>query len=259
MRMAKLPKTNWVSVGRCFVVIALSGLALLPIVGCAGGSGAGAGTGGSQAGSGGRAGGQSGSGGSANTAGANGGGGAFGGTGSTGAGGVTGQGGTSGAGGTSASGGAGSGGAAASGGRAGSGGGAGGGSGGASASGGQSGSGGSSGIGGVRLIQNFNQSWKFKRADVSGAEATAFDDSSWGNVGLPHSFSLPYFMAQTFYAGYGWYRKHFAVPASWSGKSVFLRVPGSVPAGADLRQRQAGRPTHRRLQRILDRHHVRHQ
>ena len=24
------------------------------------------------------------------------------------------------------------------------------------------------------------------------------------------------------YAGYGWYRKHFAVPASWSGKSVFL-------------------------------------
>ena len=222
MRMTKLPKTNWVSVGRCFVVVALSGLALLPIVGCGGGSGAGAGTGGSQTGSGGRAGGQSGSGGSANTAGANGGGGAFGGTGSTGAGGVTGQGGTSGAGGTSASGGAGSGGAAASGGRAGSGGGAGGGSGGASASGGQSGSGGSSGIGGVRLIQNFNQSWKFKRADVSGAEATAFDDSSWGNVGLPHSFSLPYFMAQTFYAGYGWYRKHFAVPASWSGKSVFL-------------------------------------
>ena len=71
-------------------------------------------------------------------------------------------------------------------------------------------------------IQNFNQSWKFKRADVSGAEATAFDDSSWADVGLPHSFDLPYFMSSKFYVGYGWYRKHFTVPSSWSGKSVFL-------------------------------------
>ncbi|HEY5958366.1 MAG TPA: sugar-binding domain-containing protein [Polyangiaceae bacterium] len=91
---------------------------------------------------------------------------------------------------------------------------------------GAAGTGGSS-IGGgsnasVRMIQNFNQSWKFKRADVTGAEASAFDDSAWGNVGLPHSFSLPYFMSPKFYVGYGWYRKHFAVPASWSGKSVFL-------------------------------------
>jgi hypothetical protein len=75
---------------------------------------------------------------------------------------------------------------------------------------------------GVRLIQNFNQAWKFKRADVSGAEVAAFDDTSWDNVGLPHSFSLPYFMASKFYVGYGWYRKHFVVPASWTGKSVSL-------------------------------------
>jgi hypothetical protein len=71
-------------------------------------------------------------------------------------------------------------------------------------------------------VQNFNQSWKFKRADVSGADATAFDDSSWENVGLPHSFSLPYFMASKFYVGYGWYRKHFSVPSSWTGKTVSL-------------------------------------
>jgi hypothetical protein len=75
---------------------------------------------------------------------------------------------------------------------------------------------------GVRVVQNFNQSWKFKRADVSGAEASAFDDAAWDNVGLPHSFSLPYFMASKFYVGYGWYRKHFAPPASWAGKSVSL-------------------------------------
>jgi beta-galactosidase len=96
------------------------------------------------------------------------------------------------------------------------------GAGGAPATGGQTGSGGSTGDSGLRLIQNFNQSWKFKRADVSGAEATAFDDSSWGDVGLPHSFDLPYFMSPKFYVGYGWYRKHFTVPSSWSGKSVSL-------------------------------------
>ena len=75
---------------------------------------------------------------------------------------------------------------------------------------------------GARLIQNFNQSWKFKRADVSGADATTFDDSSWDNIGLPHSFGLPYFASTKFYVGYGWYRKHFSVPSTWSGKSVFL-------------------------------------
>jgi beta-galactosidase len=106
-------------------------------------------------------------------------------------------------------------------------------SGGGGAAGGAVGAGGQTGAGGTtsidagqpssaRLIQNFNQSWKFKRADVSGAEATSFDDSAWGNVGLPHSFSLPYFMSPKFYVGYGWYRKHFNVPAAWSGKSVFL-------------------------------------
>jgi beta-galactosidase len=219
-----------VTVEQCVVAIVLGSLAVSPVVGCAGGSRSGAGTGGSQSGSRGGAGGQPGSGGAQNTGGAGSGGtgdGAFGGAGSSGTGGVTGTGGSSGASGTSASGGAGSGGAgaggtAAAGGRAGSGGAAGGGSGGGSGSGGQAGAGGSSGPGGVRLIQNVNQSWKFKRADVSGAEASAFDDSSWENVGLPHSFSLPYFMASKFYVGFGWYRKHFSIPTSWTGKNVSL-------------------------------------
>ena len=57
---------------------------------------------------------------------------------------------------------------------------------------------------------------------MSGAEATGFDDSSWSDIGLPHSFNLPTFLNAKFYAGYGWYRKHFAVPATWSSKNVFL-------------------------------------
>ena len=204
------------SIRQCVVAVALGGLVLTPVVGCGGGGAHGTGTGGGQPGSGG----QSGSGGTTNTGGTNGGG-----AGTPGTGGVTGKGGSSGGGGMSASGGAGAGGAgaggtAASGGRAGNG--AGGGSGGASGNGGQAGSAGASGGSDVRVIQNFNQSWKFKRADVTGADATDFDDTSWDDVGLPHSFSLPYFMSSKFYVGYGWYRKHFTVPPTWSNKSVFL-------------------------------------
>ena len=143
------------------------------------------------------------------------------------AGGAQGGGGISATGGNSQGGSGGNGaGGAATGGKTGGGGSAGAGSGGTPGNGGQTGAGGSSSDGGQpsgpRVIQNFNQSWKFKRADVSGADATTFDDSSWDNIGLPHSFGLPYFASTKFYVGYGWYRKHFTVPASWSGKSVFI-------------------------------------
>ena len=227
MRIARRTKTNCASVRRFVLAVALCGLAASSIAGCAGGSGAGMGRGGSQGGSGAGAGGLSGSGGATSTGGGGAaGGGASGGAGPAGTGGgVTGTGGSSGAGGTSASGGAGSGGTTGSGGRGGGGAVAGAGAGGASGAGGQGGAGGaggSSGSTGGRLVQNFNQAWRFKRADVTGAEATTFDDAAWDDVGLPHSFSLPYFMASKFYVGYGWYRKHFAVPSSWTGKSVAL-------------------------------------
>ena len=49
----------------------------------------------------------------------------------------------------------------------------------------------------------------------------------WENVGLPHSFSMPYFAANDkFYVGYGWYRKHFDVPAAWTGQRVSLEFDG---------------------------------
>ncbi|MEI6078183.1 MAG: glycoside hydrolase N-terminal domain-containing protein, partial [Verrucomicrobiota bacterium] len=73
-----------------------------------------------------------------------------------------------------------------------------------------------------RLATNFNQSWKFKLGDYAGAEAVSFSDSAWSSIGLPHSFSQPYFLWSQFYTGYGWYRKHFTAPAEWTGKRIFL-------------------------------------
>ena len=78
-----------------------------------------------------------------------------------------------------------------------------------------------------RQTANFNREWKFQLGDVAGASATAFDDAKWENVGLPHSFSMPYFAANDkFYVGYGWHRKHFDVPAAWTGRRVNLEFDG---------------------------------
>jgi len=74
---------------------------------------------------------------------------------------------------------------------------------------------------------NFNRGWKFQPGDVSGADEKAFDDSSWKDANLPHSFSMPYFAANDkFYVGYGWYRKHFDVPQSWTGRRINLEFDG---------------------------------
>ena len=79
----------------------------------------------------------------------------------------------------------------------------------------------------LRENLNFNREWKFQLGDVVGAEAATFADAQWEIVGLPHSFSMPYFAANDkFYVGFGWYRKHFNVPAAWTGKRVNLEFDG---------------------------------
>ena len=80
---------------------------------------------------------------------------------------------------------------------------------------------------GLRENLSFNRGWKFRLADVNGADAAVFDDSKWDGANLPHSFSMPYFAADRFYVGYGWYRKHFDVPSAWSGKRINLEFDGA--------------------------------
>ncbi|MEI8037968.1 MAG: glycoside hydrolase family 2 TIM barrel-domain containing protein [Verrucomicrobiota bacterium] len=77
-----------------------------------------------------------------------------------------------------------------------------------------------------RLAVNLNREWAFTPGDVKGAEAPGFDDRSWSAVGLPHSFSLPYFAGTDFYTGYGWYRKTLSLPDAAQGKRLFLEFDG---------------------------------
>ncbi len=77
--------------------------------------------------------------------------------------------------------------------------------------------------------------WKFHLGDVSGAQETGFDDSSWTAVDVPHdwSISLPFNQDSKAGAGggyldggLGWYRKSFNLPESSSGQRVFLQFDG---------------------------------
>lgn len=72
----------------------------------------------------------------------------------------------------------------------------------------------------------FNNGWKYRQGDFSQAKETKYDDSEWENIGLPHSFSIPYFMGRTFYTGYGWYRKNFDVNSSDLKKLSYLEFDG---------------------------------
>ncbi|HEY4249194.1 MAG TPA: DUF4982 domain-containing protein [Lacunisphaera sp.] len=93
-----------------------------------------------------------------------------------------------------------------------------------------------------RVTYDFNPGWKFIREDVPGADAVAFDDSSWSTVSTPHTWNdVDTYRAYIghssgerspgFYAGIGWYRKHFKLPAGAKSGKVFLEFEGLKQAG----------------------------
>jgi hypothetical protein len=77
-----------------------------------------------------------------------------------------------------------------------------------------------------RVRQNFNGGWRFHLGDAAGAEQAGFDDRGWQAVGLPHSFSTPYFQAPEVYVGYGWYRKELMLKALPAGRRYALEFEG---------------------------------
>lgn len=79
---------------------------------------------------------------------------------------------------------------------------------------------------GVRELININGGWKYMKGDFLGADSLNYDDSCWEHVGIPHSFSMPYFMSRDFYVGYGWYRKSFYLKRSYVNKKVFIEFEG---------------------------------
>lgn len=69
-----------------------------------------------------------------------------------------------------------------------------------------------------------NNNWKF----VYGyREADGIEDYEiWSDVGLPHSFGIPYFMENEFYVGYGCYRREFELSQEDLKKRLLLEFLG---------------------------------
>ena len=85
----------------------------------------------------------------------------------------------------------------------------------------------------AQRVQGFNENWKFKLGEASGASAEAFDDSSWTVVDLPHDYSIDQDYTKTGEAesaykpgGIGWYRKSFEVGKDLAGKRVRVDFDG---------------------------------
>ena len=107
----------------------------------------------------------------------------------------------------------------------------------------------------ARDTHNINSGWRFSPGDIAGAEAPAFDDSSWQSVNLPHDFQIhqPWVAPDAAEQGdktnemaniasrlssrgfkemgKGWYRKAFTPDASWDGKRVLLDFEGIMLVG----------------------------
>ena len=92
-----------------------------------------------------------------------------------------------------------------------------------------------------RVDLNFNYDWLFIKQDVAGASNVVFTDSSWQPVSLPHTWNSDKFREWIFltndkaqdpllpngtYYGTAWYRKHFTIDPSYSGRKIILEFQG---------------------------------
>lgn len=86
-----------------------------------------------------------------------------------------------------------------------------------------------------RTESSFDNSWRFARGDIEGAELPATDDSGWPLIDTPHDWAIggpfdefaPAGGAGGFLpTGVAWYRKHFNLPEAAAGRRVFVEFDG---------------------------------
>jgi beta-galactosidase len=79
-----------------------------------------------------------------------------------------------------------------------------------------------------RIDTIIDTGWKFNEGDVSNAQATTFNDSSWSSVTLPHTWNtIDAEKGGSYYRGISWYRLHYTVPASYANHQLFLQFDGA--------------------------------
>jgi Glycosyl hydrolases family 2, sugar binding domain/Glycosyl hydrolases family 2 len=74
-----------------------------------------------------------------------------------------------------------------------------------------------------RADVSLDDGWKFIGMDVPAASMPAFDDSTWTDVTLPHTWNISDGQTPTYYRGPGWYRRHYTVPSQYTGRRLYLQ------------------------------------
>ncbi len=77
----------------------------------------------------------------------------------------------------------------------------------------------------MREYRLLNNNWKFTYGDKVGASSDEIN--RWQDIGLPHSFGIPYFMEKEFYLGYGTYSKWFELSKEDCKKRILLKFFGA--------------------------------
>src|SRR6516225_5843673 len=90
----------------------------------------------------------------------------------------------------------------------------------------------------LRQEQPCNTGWRFKRqaspgaaieSEFVGAEKTDYDDTSWEQIVLPHTWDATAdnpFTVPHHFRGLGWYRRSFMLPSEWTGRRIAIRFKG---------------------------------
>lgn len=85
----------------------------------------------------------------------------------------------------------------------------------------------------ARRVASWDANWLFSRSDSAMAMTTAFDDSAWRTVRVPHDWSqdepfrADYGSGNGYAAGgVGWYRRHFRVAPDEKGRRLAVEFDG---------------------------------
>ncbi|WP_341220729.1 sugar-binding domain-containing protein [Polaribacter atrinae] len=86
-----------------------------------------------------------------------------------------------------------------------------------------------------RIVEDFNQNWKFSLANQSNSEAFNFDDTNWRTLNVPHDWSIEKGYQKEgetasstgfVVGGIGWYRKSFTLKAEDKEKYISVQFDG---------------------------------
>ena len=84
-----------------------------------------------------------------------------------------------------------------------------------------------------RQTQTINDSWKFLKGECTAAADSAFDDSKWTSIHLPHTWNTDAYTEKDYYRGTGWYRRQLTLPQGWKEKQLILRLDAACKAATN--------------------------